>query len=80
MISTILNNLIAFAWSMPTNMIILIIICLIMKVAGKKTSDCLKVIGIYLLAGLLLGIFGIHMPNFLTIGTWIVNLFKNKLW
>ena len=79
MISTIVNNLAAFAMSMPTNMIILIVICLILKVIGKSVIDCIKVILGYLLIGLLLGIFGITMPDFLTIGTWFVNLVKS-LW
>lgn len=84
MISTILNNLYAFALSMPTNMIILFIICLIMKVVFKRTiGDCIKVIIGYLLIGVLLSLFGITMPSFLTIGTWIVNTIKtifNKFW
>lgn len=79
MVSTILNNLIAFGMSMPTNLIILIIICLIMKVAGKTISDCIKVIIGYLLIGLLLSFFGITMPSFLQIGRWIVSVAKS-LW
>lgn len=84
MISTILNNLYAFALSMPTNMIILFIICLIMKVIFRRTiRDCVKVIIGYLLIGVLLSLFGITMPSFLTIGTWIVNTIKtifSKFW
>ena len=79
MISTILNNLIAFGLSMPTNMIILIVICLIMKLLGKTIADCIKIIFGYLFIGLLLGIFGITMPNFMTIGTWLANILKS-LW
>lgn len=77
MISTILTNLYNFALSMPTNMIILLIICLIMKFVFKRTiGDCVRVILGYLLIGLLLGIFGINMPSLLTIGQWIVNVVK----
>lgn len=79
MVSTILNNLIAFAVSMPTNMIILVIICLIMKVMGKSIMECVKVIIGYLLIGLLLGIFGITMPSFLQIGQWFAGVLKS-LW
>ena len=79
MISTIINNLIAFALSMPTNMIILLVICLILKVLGFSIKSCVKVIFSYLLIGFLLGLFGFTMPSFLTIGTWIVNLCKS-LW
>lgn len=79
MVSTILANLIAFAKSMPTNMIIIVIICVIMKVCGKKVSDCVRFVLIYLLIGLLLGIIGIAMPDFMTIGRWIVGILKS-LW
>ena len=80
MVSTILNNLIAFAVSMPTNMVILVIICLIMKFLFKKSiKDCIRVVIGYILIGFLLGLFGITMPSFLAIGQWIVNTAKS-LW
>ena len=77
MISAILTNLWAFALSMPTNMIILVVVSLIMKVLGRSTKDCIKVILCYILAGMLLSLVGITMPNFLVIGTWIANLLKS---
>lgn len=84
MISKILENLYAFALSMPTNMIILLVICLIMKVVFKRSiMDCVRVIIGYLLIGLLLGIFGINMPNFMTLGRWFVTNAKDfwsKVW
>lgn len=78
MVNTIVANMIAFAKSMPTNMVILVIICLIMKLGMKKSwKDCIKLIITYLLIGVLLGIFGICMPDFLTIGTWIADIVKS---
>lgn len=78
MVSTLVNNLIAFAISMPTNMVILIIICLIMKcLMGYTTKDCIKIVFGYLLIGLLLGIFGITMPSFLAIGRWVINMIRS---
>ena len=80
MLSTIVANMVAFGKSMPTNMIIILIIVLIMKfVFKKKTMECVKVVIGYLLIGVLLGIFGICMPDFLTIGQWIANLIKSIL-
>ena len=76
MISTIVTNLAAFAVSMPTNMIILFVVCLILKVMGKTVKDCIKVIFGYLLIGVLLSFFGITMPSFLSIGTFVVNSVK----
>ncbi len=84
MISTIVDNLYAFALSMPTNMIIMLVIALIMKVLLKRSiGDCVRVIIGYLLIGFLLGIFGINMPNLMTVGRWIADTFKGvfgNLW
>jgi len=77
MISTILENLWAFAISMPTNMVILIIICVIMKLCKAKIRDCVAVILGYLFIGLLLAMFGITMPSFLVIGRWLADLVKS---
>lgn len=77
MVQTIIANMIAFGKSMPTNMLVLVIICLIMKLGMKKSwKDCFKVIAVYLLIGVLLGMVGICMPDFLTIFRWI----KNAIW
>jgi hypothetical protein len=77
MLSTILDNLYAFALSMPTNMIIMFVIALILKVCFKKPIGfCVRVILGYLLVGFLLGIFGINMPNIMTVGRWIADTFK----
>ena len=78
MISAILQNLWAFAVSMPTNMVILIIICVIMKLFKAKTRDCVAVILGYLFIGLLLAVFGITMPSFLVIGRWLAELVKSS--
>jgi len=77
MIQTLLQNLWQFALSMPTNLIILALICMVMMCSKKfKFKDCVKVIVAYLAIGLLLGIFGITMPSFISVGKWIVNLIK----
>ena len=80
MVSTVLNNLLAFAASMPTNMVILVLICLILHfLFGYSIKSCIKVIIGYLLIGLLLGLFGITMPSFLAIGQYIAGMLKS-LW
>lgn len=78
-VSTILQNLIEFAKSMPTNMVILAIVCIIMYLFGKSIGACVKVVVIYLLIGLLLGIIGIRMPNFLEIANWVKEICSD-LW
>lgn len=78
MVNTIVANMVAFLKSTPTNVVILVIICLIMKFGLKKSwKDCGKVILVYALVGVLLGIFGICMPDFLTIGNWIADIARS---
>lgn len=72
MISDILKNLYDFALSIPTNLVIIAIICIFMVVVLKKgVKDCIRLIVAYLLIGLLLGIFGITMPSFVEVGRWV---------
>lgn len=76
MVEALLDKLIAFGLSIPTNLVILLIICVIMKAMGKKWMDCVRLIVAYLFIGLLLSMFGITMPNFIEIGTWLGGLFN----
>jgi len=72
MISSILYNMQNLAMSMPTNIIILVIICILLKFFMQYTiKDCIKVIIGYLLLAVLLSFFGITMPSFITIGRYI---------
>lgn len=79
-VSKIINNLIAFGLSMPTNVVILILICIIMKCLFKaSTKDCINLIIAYLVIGLILGMCGITMPSFLALGQWAAGVIK-ALW
>lgn len=72
MLQTILANMIEFGKSMPTNLVILTLVCIVMKFAMKKSwKDCAKVVIVYLVIGVLLGMFGLCMPDFVTIFNWI---------
>ena len=80
MISTVLNNLLAFAASMPTNMVILVLICIIMYfLFGSSIKSCLKVVVGYIIIGFLLGLCGITMPSFLAIGQ-AIGEFLRSIW
>lgn len=73
MLSNLLYNLKAFALATPVNLLVLVIVCLIMKLLFKaKWKTCVSVIISYLLIGVLLALFGVAMPNFITLGTTIV--------
>lgn len=72
MLSSLLVNMKNLALSMPTNMVILVVICLLLKIFAKYTfRDCIKVIVGYLLLCVVLSFFGLTMPSFITIFNWI---------
>lgn len=80
MIRSLGANMYALMLSMPTNMAILLIIyALLMIFAHYSLMDCVKVVFSYLLLCVLLGLFGITMPSFLTIFAYIKAIFM-KLW
>lgn len=74
MLSKLLDNLYAFAMSIPTNLVILLVVCLILIFVVKKPIGfCVRIVLGYLLIGFLLGCFGINMPSFITCWNWIVD-------
>lgn len=80
MLSGLLENMKNLALSMPTNMVILLVICLLLKIFAKyKWTDCIKVIVGYLLLCVILSFFGLTMPSFITIFNW-VKAIAIKLW
>ena len=80
MLSGLLENMKNLALSMPTNLVILVVICVLLKIFAKyKFKDCIKVIVGYLLICVLLSFFGLTMPSFITIFNWIKAL-AIKIW
>lgn len=72
MVSSFLDKLYNLALSMPTNIVILVVICLLLVLFAKYTlKDCLKVVIGYLLICFILSMFGITMPTFVQIFNWI---------
>ena len=80
MLSNIVNNMYQLLLSMPVNIAILVVICILLKIFAKYTfKDCIKVIIGYLLVCVLLGFFGITMPSFITVFNWLKEL-AIKVW
>lgn len=80
MLSNIVNNMYQLLLSMPVNIAILVVICILLKIFAKYTfKDCIKVIIGYLLVCVLLGFFGITMPSFITVFKWIKEI-AIKIW
>lgn len=84
MLSNFLQNMTDLVLSIPTNLVILLIICLLLKFfLNWSLKDCIKVIVGYALIMVILSFFGITMPSFITIfnyiKAWIIKI-VNKIW
>lgn len=80
MLSGFLQNMTNLALSMPTNLVILFIICLILKIFARYSwMDCVKVIIGYMLLCVIFSLFGLTMPSFITIFNWIKAIVL-KIW
>ena len=71
MITTFANNFMAFILSVPINLIIIGIVCLILKIAGKTAKTVLKVFFGYFLICFLLSLLGLSLPSIPAIFNWL---------
>jgi len=84
MISKVLDNLYNYVVSIPTNMVILLLVCLFMVLVLKKSiGTCIRLVIGYFIIAFLLGLFGINMPSIVACWNWIVDKVTwlwNKMW
>lgn len=80
MISGLLDKMYNLLLSMPINLAILVVICVLFMIFAKYTiKDCLKIIIGYMLIVILLSFFGITLPSFITVFNWIKEI-AVKVW
>lgn len=70
MITSFLNNLIAFIASVPINLIIIGVVCLILKMMGRPFSTIVRAFTGYFLLCFLFSLFGLTMPSIPAIFNW----------
>lgn len=71
MLATIGNNLLAFIASVPINLIIILIICIVLKLFGVRFIDLLKIVAAYFIICLILSLLGLSLPSIPALLKWI---------
>lgn len=72
----ILQNLYNWVMAVPTNLIIIVVIALALKILGKSLKAVIELIVCYFLICFILGFFGITLPPLQDIVVWVINWIK----
>ena len=81
MITQILNNLVNFVLSVPINLVIIGVVCLILKLTGKSFKSIIRVFVGYFLICLVLSILGLSLPSIPALIIWLKEVFTSLgLW
>lgn len=73
---SILQNLYNWVMAVPTNLIIIVVIALALKILGKSLKAVIELIVCYFLICFILGLFGITLPPLQDIVVWFMNWVK----
>lgn len=76
MLTTLLENLIAFVASVPINLIIIGIICAILKIFGRTIGTIIRVFLGYFLICFLLSLFGLSLPSIPACINWCIDVLR----
>ena len=74
MITDFASNMWAFIASVPINLIIIGIVCLILKIVGKSIKTIIRVIAGYFVICFVLAILGLSLPSIPALIIWIKNV------
>lgn len=72
----ILQNLYNWVMAVPTNLIIIVVIALALKILGKSLKAVIELIVCYFLICFILGLFDITLPPLQDIVVWVINWIK----
>ena len=73
---SILQNLYNWVMAVPTNLIIIVVIALALKILGKSLKAVIELIICYFLICFILGLFSITLPPLQDIVVWVINWVK----
>ena len=77
MITSTLENLWAFVLSVPINLVIIGIICLILKIMGRTLGTLIRTFVGYFLICFLFSLFGLTLPSIPALANWALEICKN---
>lgn len=75
MITQLVNNLVAFILSVPINLVIIGVVCLVLKIIGKSFKTIIRVFAGYFLICFALSILGLSLPSIPALILWLKEVF-----
>lgn len=71
MLADLGKNLLAFIASVPINLIIILVICIVLKLFGVRIIDLIKIVIAYFVICLILSLLGLSLPSIPALLKWI---------
>ena len=76
MINDFLSNMTEFILSMPINLIIIGVVCIIMRITGSTISSLIRLFIGYFCICFILATFGLSLPSIPAVIKWCIELFN----
>ena len=71
MLADLGKNLLAFIASVPINLVIILVICIVLKLFGVRIVDLIKIVIAYFIIFLILSLLGLSLPSIPALLKWI---------
>ena len=71
MLADLGKNLLAFIASVPINLVIILVICIVLKLFGVRIIDLIKIVIAYFVICFILSLLGLSLPSIPALLKWI---------
>lgn len=71
MLADLGKNLLAFIASVPINLVIILVICIVLKLFGVRIVDLIKIVIAYFVICFILSLLGLSLPSIPALLKWI---------
>lgn len=76
MLGTLIQNMYQWVGAVPTNLVIVLVVALVLKLLGQSLESVIELVICYFLVCFILGMFGITLPPIQDIVVWVANWLK----
>ena len=76
MLGTLIQNMYQWVGAVPTNLVIVLVVALVLKLLGQSLKSVIELVICYFLVCFILGMFGITLPPIQDIVLWVANWLK----
>lgn len=76
MLNVLFQNMYQWVGAVPTNLIIVLVVALVLKLLGQSLKSVIELVICYFLVCFILGMFGITLPPIQDIVLWAANWLK----